>query len=175
MVFTVSVLHQHSSANRADVDLWPGLTGGREQADEPQIFFLLQKGTRFRFEIGCDDDLTKNFADRFGQRFIDRPVADDDSTKRRTFVGGECFLPRRTQIDIGTHPAGIGVFQNRDRRFLKLGDQISRRADVENVVKRKFLAVEFFEMSIEVAVKRRGLMRVFPVAQTHGKRQRKRE
>src|SRR5205807_8479861 len=133
---------------------------------------LLQKGARFRFELGCDDDLTKNFADRFGQRFVDRPVADDDSTKRRTFVGGECFLPRRTQIDIGTHPAGIGVFQNRDRRFLKLGDQISRRADVENVVKRKFLAVEFFEMSIEVAIERGGLMRVFPVAQTHGKRQR---
>jgi len=79
LVFTVSVLHQHSSANRADVDLWPRLTGGRKQADEPQIFFLLKKGARFRFELVCEDDLTKNFADRFVQRFIDWLFAYDDT------------------------------------------------------------------------------------------------
>src|SRR5947209_20450476 len=43
LVLTVSVLHQHSSGNRADVDLRPRLTGGRKQADEPQIFFFCKR------------------------------------------------------------------------------------------------------------------------------------
>ena len=63
------------------------------------------------------------------------------------------------------------MLQNRDGRFVELGDQICGGADVENVVKGKFLAVKFLETVIEVAVERGGLMRVFAVAQTHRKGQ----
>ena len=56
------------------------------------------------------------------------------------------FSQASRKIEIRPHAARIGVLQNRDCRFAKFGDQIGGRADVENVVKGKFLAVELFEM-----------------------------
>ena len=58
------------------------------------------------------------------------------------------------------------MFQNRDGRLVEFADQIRRCADVENVVKGKFLAVQFFKMLVEIAVERSGLMRIFAVTQT---------
>ena len=52
-------------------------------------------------------------------------------------------------------------------------DQIRRRADVENVVKGKFLAMKFFEMLVEIAVERGGLMWIFAVTQPRHQRKRK--
>ena len=59
------------------------------------------------------------------------------------------------------------MFKDCDSRLLKFGDQIRRRADVENVVKGKFLAMEFFEIFVEIAIQRSGLMRIFSVTQSH--------
>ena len=77
---------------------------------------------------------------------IDRPIANDDAAERRLLVRRERFLPRFAQIRIAPDPARIGVFENRDRRLGKFRDQIGGRADVENVVKGKLFAVQFFEM-----------------------------
>src|SRR5947199_363823 len=55
----------------------------------------------------------------------------------------------------------------------EFADQIRRGADIENVVKGKFLAVKFFEMFIEIAVECRVLMRIFSITQPHHQWKRK--
>ena len=65
------------------------------------------------------------------------------------------------------------MLQYRDRGLFEFGYQIRRRTNVENVVKRKFLAVEFFEALVKIAVERGGLMWIFPVTQPHHQRKRK--
>src|SRR5215469_13132478 len=67
------------------------------------------------------------------------------------------------------------MLQNRDGRLFKLGNQIRRRANVENVVKRKLLALKFFEVFIEIAIKSSLLVRIFAVTQTDHQWQRKRK
>ena len=134
-----------------------------ERADQPEILLLLKQRPRLRFKLRRDDHFAKNFADGFRERFVDRPIANDDPAEWRLLVGGESFFPRLAQIGIAPDAARVRVFQNRDGRFGELGDQVRRGADVENVVKGKVLAVELLEMLVEVAVERRGLMRVFAV------------
>jgi len=137
--------------------------------DEPQNFFSSAKGRRFRFELRCDDNLTKNFADRFGQRFIDRPVQ-MMIHQRRNACRGECFSHRRTQIDIGNPPRRDSCVSESRPPVPQTRRSVSRRADVENVVKRKFLAVEFFENVDRSRRERGGSMRVFPRSADDGKR-----
>ena len=67
------------------------------------------------------------------------------------------------------------MLKDGDSRLFELSDQIRRCADVENVVEGKFLAVEFFETFVEVAVEHGGLMRIFAVAQSHRQWKRKRK
>src|SRR5207244_13537613 len=117
-----------------------------------------------------DNHFAENFDDGFGQRLTKQSVANDDPAKWCLFVRRECFFPRLAKIGIGTYTARIGMFENRDGRLLEFADQIRRSADVENVVKGKLLAVKFFEMCIEIAVKRRALMRIFPITQPHHQR-----
>ena len=62
------------------------------------------------------------------------------------------------------------MFQNRHCRFVKVADQAGSRADVESVVERQFLAVEFFKMLLEVAVERGFLMRILAVTQMSNER-----
>ena len=62
-------------------------------------------------------------------------------------------------------PHGFVCFRIATVGFAKFRDQIGGRADVENVVKGKFLAVQFFKMLVEIAVERSGLMRIFAVTQ----------
>ena len=59
------------------------------------------------------------------------------------------------------------MLENRDSRLVKLGNQVRRGADIQNVVKRKFLSVKFLEVLIEIAVKRAGLVWIFSVPQPH--------
>src|SRR5229473_1148115 len=140
------------SANGKNVELRLGLGRRRQKSNQAQIFFLLQKRPRVALKFRRDNHFAKYFADRFGERFIDRLVADNHSAEWRLLIGRESFLPRRAQIRIAPDAARIGVFQNRDRRLRKFGDQIHRRADVENVVKGKIFAVQLLETRIEVAV-----------------------
>ena len=63
------------------------------------------------------------------------------------------------------------MLKNRDGWFLELTDQTRRRADVENVIKRKLFPVKLFKMFIKIAVESGGLMRIFPVAQARHQRQ----
>jgi hypothetical protein len=57
------------------------------------------------------------------------------------------------------------MLQDCNRRFLKVANQTSRRADVENVVKRQVLAVQFFKVPIKITVERCFLMGIFAVTQ----------
>ena len=63
--------------------------------------------------------------------------------------------------------AGIRVLQDRQRRRVvgEFRDQTRRRGEVQNVVVGKLLAVQLLEIIRGTAVKRRGLVRVFAVAQ----------
>ena len=45
------------------------------------------------------------------------------------------------------------MLQDRDGRLFKFGNQIRRGANVENVVKRKLLALKFLEAFVEIAVR----------------------
>ena len=140
--------------------------------NQSQVFFLLEQSARLGLESRRDDDFAENFADGFGERFVHRPIAYDHAPERRLLVGRERFLPGFAQIAIGPHPARIRVLQDRDGRFRKFRDQISGRADVENVVKREFLAMQFLEMLVEIAIERGGLMRIFAVTQAGNQRKR---
>ena len=64
------------------------------------------------------------------------------------------------------------MFQNRNRCFVKVADQAGGCADVENVVKGQFLAVQFFKMLVEVAIERSFLMRILAVTQMSNERHR---
>ena len=81
----------------------------------------------------------KIFADRFRDWQIERPIANDDPAEGRLLVGREGFHPRLAQVRIASHPARVGVLENRDGRFREFVDQVSRGGDVEEVVKGTFL------------------------------------
>ena len=119
---------------------------GSQQPNEAQILFLLQNRARFSRKLRRNNYFAENFADRFGERLIDLAIANDDAAKGRLLVRGKCFLPSLAKIGIAPDPARVGMLQDCNRRFLKFADQTSRRADVENVVKGKFLAVQFFKV-----------------------------
>src|SRR2546423_12675542 len=99
-------------------------------------------------------------------------IANDNAGERCLFVGFECFLPRLSQIWVAADAAWICVFENRDRRLGEFRDQSRCGADIENVVKGKLFAMKLLEMLIEIAVERRGLVRVFAVAQSCHERER---
>ena len=82
-------------------------------------------------------------------------------------VGGKRFFPRLAKVGIGANATGVVVFQDRDRGLGELGNQGRRRADIENVVIGKFLALEFFKIRTEVAVEFGLLVRVLTVAESH--------
>src|SRR5262249_56247886 len=97
----------------------------------------------------------------------------DDSAKGCLFIRGKSLVPCLAKIGIRPNTTWIGVLQNCDSRLFEFGDQVGRRGDVENVVKGKVLAVEFFEVLVEIAVERGVLMWVFAVTQPHRQRKRK--
>ena len=57
------------------------------------------------------------------------------------------------------------MFHDYEGRFVELFDQVDRRVDVEHVVVRDVLAVQFVEQSFEVAVEDGRLVGILPVAQ----------
>ena len=71
---------------REKIDGRPRLSHCRRQPDKPQIFFLLQKATCLCFKPRRNDHFAKNFPDRFGQRLIDRSIANDNSAEGRLFI-----------------------------------------------------------------------------------------
>ena len=132
----IGILHEDAAIDRAKIDSGARLRRRIHQPNQPKILFLLQESASFGFKLRCDNHLRKNFADRFGQRLINWPIANYDSAERRLLVGRERFLPRRPKIGIGTDAARVRVLQYRDRRLCKLRNETGRRANVENVVKR---------------------------------------
>ena len=150
-------------------------SGEIEELDQTEVFFLLEQGAGVHLKIGRDDDFAENLADRFGKRLIDRSIANDDAAEGRLLIGRKRFFPRFAQIGIAADAARVGVLQNGYRRLREFGDQVCSRADVENVVKRQLFAMQFFEMPIEIAVERSGLVRILAVTQTRDQRQRDRK
>ena len=171
----ILVLDEQAAGHGADVLHRLLVRRRRQGADQPEILLFLEKGARLGLKLWRDDHFAKNFADRFREGFVDRAVANDDAAERGLFVGRERFFPRLAQVGVAADAARVGVFQNRDGRLGEFGDEISRRADVQNVVKRKFLPVQFLEVPFEIAVERGGLMRVLPVTQARHERERKRK
>ena len=60
-------------------------------------------------------------------------------------VRGERLVPGHAQVGIGTDAAGVGVLEDRDRRFVELADELRGSRDVEDVVEGKLLAVKLLE------------------------------
>ena len=65
------------------------------------------------------------------------------------------------------------MLQDRDGRLFKFGNQIRRRADVENVVEGERLPLKFFEIFLKVAVESSVLVWIFAVAQSQRQGKRK--
>src|SRR4051812_47750651 len=171
----IAILHQYAAADGPDIHFRFHIRRNRKQTNKTQTLFLLQEGTRICLKLRRDNDLAENLADRFSQRFGDGPIANNDSTERSLLVRGKCFLPRFAQIEVAADATRIRVFQNRNGWLAKLRDQICRGTDVENVIKRKFLAVNFLETFFKASVERGGLMRIFAVTQTHSEWERDRK
>ena len=146
-------------------------SGRGELPHQAQIFLLLQKRARVGLEIRRDDDLAEDLADRPGERLGERAVADDDAAERRLLVGGEGLVPRLAQVGVAADAARVGVLEDGDGRLGEFLDQLGGGGDIEDVVVGKFLAVELFEMLVEVAVERGGLVRIFAVAEPRDERQ----
>ena len=166
----VCILNQHTAADRAQISRRPRFRCRRQQANQAQVFFLLQDGARLDLKIRRDDHFAENFADHFRQRLGQRTIANDNSSKGRLFISRESLVPGLSRIRIRPDATGIGMFKNCDGRLFEFGDQLRRRADVENVVKGEFLPVKLFKILVEIAVERGGLMRIFSVAQSHCQR-----
>src|SRR5436190_9702222 len=171
LLCNIRVLDEYAATDRTNIDR--GSCTGCRQSNQTQVLFLLQDAARFGLKIWRNDDLAEDLADHFRQRFGQRTVAYDNSAKGRLFIRGKRLIPSLAKIDVRANTTGVGMLQYRDGRLFEFGDQICRRADVENVIKGKFLAVEFFEVIVEIAVERRGLMRIFSVTQSHHQRKRK--
>ena len=59
------------------------------------------------------------------------------------------------------------MFQNGERQFVKLINQVNGSIDVEQIVVRDFLTVNLFEHIVELTIELSSLVRVFTVAQVH--------
>src|SRR6202035_5095633 len=109
----------------------------------------------------------EDFADYFCQRLAQQTIAHDYPAKGRLLVSGKRLVPSLTKIRIRADPARVGMLEDCDGRFFEFGDQIRRRADVENVVEGEFFPVKFFEVFVEITVERAALVRIFSVTQPH--------
>src|SRR5208282_2116893 len=96
------------------------------------------------------------------------PIRDDDAAEGRVRVGCERLVPRALERIGDAHSARCVVLENRNYRtllVLELEHQVHRRADIDDVVERQFLAVKLMCDLEEAAVERAGLMRILAVAQ----------
>jgi len=59
------------------------------------------------------------------------------------------------------------MFQNSERQFIELVNQVYSRVDVEQIVVRDFLTMQLVEHIIELAIELSSLVRVFTIAQVH--------
>ena len=59
------------------------------------------------------------------------------------------------------------MFQNSERQFVELVNQVYSRVDVEQIVVRDFLTMQLVEHIIELAIELSSLVRVFTIAQVH--------
>ena len=127
----------------------------------------MQDSTRLGLEIRCDNHFTENFTDRPRQWLIKGSVANDDSAEGRLFIRSKRLVPCLAKIVVRTHSAWVRMLQDRDGWLFEFANQVCGRANVQNVVKREFLPMKFFEIFVEIAVERAGLVRIFPVTQSH--------
>ncbi len=160
----VAALHEHAARDGTDEQLLL-VVGSRQRSrqlfHQPQVLFLLQQSTRVGLELGRDDHFAENLADRLRERQRECAIGDDDAAEGRLLVGRERLVPRLAQVGIAADAARICVLENRDRRLGKFVDQLGGGRDVEDVVVRKFLAVELLKLLVEAAVQRRRLVRIF--------------
>ena len=91
----------------------------------------------------------------------------NDAAERRLLVRRKRLVPRFAQARALSHAAWVHVFENRQGGCVigKLGDQRGSGGQVQNVVVRKFLAVQLLEIIVKPPIKRGGLMRIFAIAQ----------
>ena len=120
--------------------------GRAQHAHEAEIFLFLQKARASVANSGAMMTSLKISLIAFATAQIERPIANDDAAERRLLVGRESLSPGFAQVGIAPHTTRIGVLQNRDGRLGKFVDQVGRGGDVEEVVKGKFLAVQFLKM-----------------------------
>ena len=139
--------------------------------EDAQVFLGRQNLFRFVIEIGGDDDFRKNLGNRFGGFAIQGPVAGNDAAKRTDRIAGEGALIRCQQIGAERNAAGVGMFDDRNRRTVgKLRHQFKRRVGVVEVVVAELLALNLNGARNADAlrvryIERRRLMRVFAVTQ----------
>ena len=168
----VLVLNEQAAAHGTDILRRRVAERWSQRADQPEVFLLLKQGARAS-------------ASNSGAMITSLKIsliafARDSSIGRLQMMtppNGAClsvanaFSHASRRSRIAADAAGVGMLQDRNGRLGKFGDQIRRRADVQNVVKREFLAVQFLEVPVEIAVERRGLMRVLPVTQPRDERE----
>ena len=163
----VALLHEERlSADGADV---PRHDVGRveQQPDQTQVFLLLQQLECVGGEVGGDDDLGENLADRPGGGQVEHGVAGNDAAERRLPIGRVGLGPRVGEGVGLADAAGVSVLEDGERGWVdvELDDQPGGGGEVENVVVRKRLAVELLIKLTEAAVKGGALVGVLAVAQ----------
>src|SRR5437588_1502521 len=109
---------------------------------------MAQQLPGIRLKLRRDDDFAEDFRDRFSACQIQRLVDGDDAPERRLFIGGKSSVPGFTQVLSLSYAARIGVFEDGERRRVvrELPDQIRRGCQVQNVIERKFLAMQLLEV-----------------------------
>ena len=161
------MLQQEGIAAHAAQIPSPAFPDGLYYFHQPQVFFLLQNLQRFRRKIRRNDDLAENLRDRLRTARIQCTIHGNDPAKRRLFVRGIGFVPGGAQIVSLSHAARIHMLQNRQcRRFdFELRNQAGRSGQIQNVVVRKFLAMQLLEELLKISIQAGCLMRIFPVTQ----------
>ena len=138
-----------------------------ERHDAP-IFILAQERDHIVRKRGTDQHLGKQFIYGARELHVPRAIGDDDTAEGRVRIGRERLVPCLFQRIGDANSAGSVVLQYRDDRaplVLEFEHQVHRRADVDDVVEREFLAVKLMRDLEEVAVERARLMWILAVAQ----------
>ena len=160
----VFLLHQHTVQQRTELHR-AGLAFLADQYDT--IFLLFQYFQGIGIVGRGDDHFEENLVDFFCHFLVDSRVRDQDSAESRYGVAGKSRLPCFHHVGAGCDTTGIVMFQNGERQFVKLINQVNGSIDVEQVVVRDFLTVNLFEHIVELAIELSSLVRVFTVTQVH--------
>src|SRR5277367_6662984 len=167
----VGRLHEQSAEHLLDVELF-AIHCLRIESYQPPVLSNLSLAQEREHVVrigGTNQHFGEYLIDGLREFQVPWPVGDYDAAERRVRIGCEGLVPRAFERIGDAHTARRVVLENRhhgEPLVLELEHQVHRRADIDDVVEREFLAVKLMRNFVEAAVERAHLMRILAVAES---------